>query len=348
MGACGSSKQITPGDVTKSADQSLWKPDKLTYEMIKKAFPEFAKDLKSIRMVSMSQTLEWPGGDEQGQEGEEKFVDELENGGSETGAMLRKMECTWNENVKEDKNHPKYVIVKMTDVTEVPQMELLKSEPWLKRWIVKKLLAGPGQFLWDVIPRIIIAESNVNTEAQKIKKLQHLLPKLYFKKVQVGGTFPTMDKWVSKGINAVAQTWTLQATEEIKPPMISAFGATGCWKGNGVSFVIAKMILRALARLHAVSWGMLECRQNPLVKWIYEKNPKADTTSFFYPMKFGLWPRGKELPDVSAPFSFGVRSHLSLFLSIFRYTHTNIHTGRQEVLQDRCGKVRTGTRYRSW
>ena len=94
MGACGSSKQITPGDVTKSADQSLWKPDKLTYEMIKKAFPEFAKDLKSIRMVSMSQTLEWPGGDEQGQEGEEKFVDELENGGSETGAMLRKMQCT--------------------------------------------------------------------------------------------------------------------------------------------------------------------------------------------------------------------------------------------------------------
>ena len=50
MGACGSSKQIMPGDVTKSADQSLWKPDKLTFEMVKKAFPEFAKDLKSIRM----------------------------------------------------------------------------------------------------------------------------------------------------------------------------------------------------------------------------------------------------------------------------------------------------------
>ena len=86
------------------------------------------------------------------------------------------------------------------------------------------------------------------------------------------------------------------------------------WKP--VSFVIAKMILRALARLHAVNWDMFGCRKSPLVKWIYEKNPKADTTSFFYPMKFGLWPRGKELPDVSAPFSFGVRSHLSLFVSL--------------------------------
>ena len=163
MGACGSTKQITPGDVTKSADQSLWKPNKLTFEMIKKAFPEFAKDLKSIRMVSMSQTLEWPGGQGQSQDGQEKFVDELENGGSETGAMLRKMECTWNENVSSyDNKHPKYVIVKMTDVTEVPQMALLQSKPWLKRWIVKKLLAGPGQFLWDAIPRVILAESRWN------------------------------------------------------------------------------------------------------------------------------------------------------------------------------------------
>ena len=116
-----------------------------------------------------------------------------------------------------------------------------------------------------------------------------------------------MDEWVKKGINAVAQTWTLQATEEIKPPMISAFGATGCWRANGVSFVIAKMILRALAKLHSVNWDVQTCRENSLVKWIHEKNPRADTTSFFYPMKFGLMPRGKELPDVEAPFSFGVR-----------------------------------------
>jgi len=303
MGACGSSKQVTPGDETKSTDQSLWKPDKLTFEMIKEAFPDFSKDLKSIRMVSMSQKLEWGGGSQDGAGG--GFVDELENAGSETGAMLRKMECTWKNGVPTDRNHPKYVIVKMTDVTEVPQMELLKSKPWLKRWIVKKLLAGPGLFLWDAIPRVILAESRVNTAALQIKEVRKLLPKLHFTRVQIGGTFPTMDEWVKKGIGAVAQTWTLQATEEIKPPMMSAFGATGCWKGNGVTFVVAKMILRALAKLHAINWDPENCRQNDLVKWIHEKNPKADTTTFFYPMKFGLWPRGQELPDVDAPFSFG-------------------------------------------
>eukprot|EP00940_MAST-03C_sp_MAST-3C-sp2_P002763 g2763.t1 len=294
MGACGSTQKVAAAEmVQKTGDQSYWRPDHLTLEKIKSEFPAFAKaGLEGISVESMSQQLEW---------GDKSFVDTLENAGSETGARLKRVACTWSA-AGDKHDRPDKIIVKMTDVTEVPQMELLRTKSRLKRWAIRKLLNG--DFLWHVIPRMILAECEVNKAALRVRGMEHLLPKLYFSKVEVA-RFPTQNDWVKRGIKSVSNMWTLQATNMILPPWRSANGVTGMYQNNGVEERISLIILNALAEFHAVNWNPGRCRDSGFVQWIWKRNPAASTLTFFYPMKFGLWPDGKELPDTEAPFKFG-------------------------------------------
>ena len=78
---------------------------------------EFSKGLLAVQIITMTQSLTWSS-----PSGTSEHFDELENAGSETGAQLRKMACQWDDDGDVGAQRPAIVILKMTDVTEVPQM----------------------------------------------------------------------------------------------------------------------------------------------------------------------------------------------------------------------------------
>jgi len=112
----------------------------------------------------------------------------LENGGSETGAQLRRVKLEWNkcaENV-DHRNRPSTMILKSTDIREVPHMAILQMSNCLMRFLTKLCLSpkqkdGSRQmFLWDVIPRMIMAEAFVQLYRERApERIRKLLPELY-------------------------------------------------------------------------------------------------------------------------------------------------------------------------
>jgi hypothetical protein len=267
------------------ASAKKWHPDKLNAKLLRQEEPEFAGDLNEMRMQSLSAKISFRVKD--------TYVEEkLDNGGSETGAQIRRAVFRWKDPYfcekpnQEQDEHPVSAIVKLTDVTEVPQMELLALKSWMMRHVVKYLMGGKGgDWIWDLIPRFILAERAVRVAAVKIARLDTLLTPLYFSRVRVGD-FPSVDEWAKKGLGGIPSTWTLQAMAEIKKPYVSASGPTGTcikslslslslsfslslvslnsrisippgmFKENDVSENVAKVILSGLARLHAACWGM--------------------------------------------------------------------------------------------
>lgn len=271
------------------ASAKKWHPDKLTAKLLRKEEPKFASELEAMRMQSLSAKISFRVKD--------SYVEEkLDNGGSETGAQIRRAVFRWqdsyspNQEDSFEREKPKTCIVKLTDVTEVPQMELLGLKSYIMRKVVKYMMDGKGgEWIWDLIPRFILAERAVRVAAVTISRLDTLLTPLYFSRVRVGD-FPSVEEWVSKGLGGIPSTWTLQAMAEIKKPYVSATGPTGMFRENGISENVAKAILGGLARLHGACWGM--GRNCPLVSWIVERKSTASTLTLYYPMKFGLFPAG--------------------------------------------------------
>eukprot|EP00939_MAST-03C_sp_MAST-3C-sp1_P000592 g592.t1 len=285
----GASASIIPNSCER------WHPDNLTARLLREEFPEFAGALRGLQMGSLNSKISFK------HDSGKVITENLENGGSETGAQIRKAKLKWMGQRK--KNQPGTAIVKLTDVTEVPQMKLLMTRSWLKRQIVKLLLNGEGgKYLWDLIPRFILAECSVRRAMEKIPRLEVLLTPLYFSRVRVS-QFPTQSTWAMKGISSIPSSWTVQGMAEIKPPLVSASGPTGHSPTSGVTEVIAGAILEGLARFHGACWGM--GRSSPLTKWILDIDPSASTLTLYYPTKFGLCPYHNELPDTNAPMAPG-------------------------------------------
>lgn len=288
----GSSASIMPASAT------TWHPDRLTAKQLRRHYPEFAGELEEMKMQSLTAKISFKISDK------EIVEENLENGGSETGAQIRRALFQWRrlgEELRSEERRPESAIVKLTDVTEVPQMELLMLKSWVMRHIVKMMMGGKGgKWLWDLIPRFILAERAVRLAAQEMPRLNVLLTPLYFSRVRLGD-FPTLSRWAKEGIRSIPGTWTLQAMSEVKKPLISASGPTGMFKDNDVSENVAKALLKGLARFHGAAWG--HGRDSPLVSWITDRNPNASTLTLYYPNKFGLFPDGHELPDLGAPMS---------------------------------------------
>jgi len=271
-------------------------PDQLTTKTLRKEFPEFAGNLRHLKIESLSSKISFK------QDSGKIITEDLENGGSETGSQLRRAKFKWDEG-GDVLQRPRSAVVKLTDVTEVPQMKLLMTRSWIKRQIVRYLLGGEGgKYLWNLIPRFILAECAVRRAMSEVPRLDKLLTPLYFSRVRVS-SFPSQAQWAMYGIKAVPSSWTVQGMAEIKPPMTSADGPTGHYLTSNVTENIATAVLEGLARFHGACWGM--GRESPLVSWILDINSTASTLTLYYPTKFGLAPYGYELPDTNAPMSRG-------------------------------------------
>ena len=91
-------------------------PDKLTTKLLRTEFPDVFGDLSRLKIESLSNKVSFK------QECGTVITEDLENGGSETGAQLRRAKFKWNQ-IGDVVDRPATAIVKLTDVTEVPQMK---------------------------------------------------------------------------------------------------------------------------------------------------------------------------------------------------------------------------------
>ena len=237
----------------------------------------------------------------------------LENGGSETGAQLRRARIEWNDKDADDnRTRPKTMIVKSTDIRDVPHMRILQMNNCIMRFLTKLCLSprqsdGSRQFfLWDVIPRMIMAEAFVQLSRERApERIRKLLPELYFTKIiGVQKPFPSISEWVWGGLGSVPTYFLSIGIEEFTKPYASAEGYTGSWKQANLSRRMVEFALSGMAQFHSAYWNMDKIRTRcELVSWIPEKRKGASTMTFFYPLTIGHWPNGMSLGDMDAPLS---------------------------------------------
>jgi hypothetical protein len=90
-----------------------------------------------------------------------------------------------------------------------------------------------------------------------------------------------------------------------------------------------------LLNIHNTTHTNREC---PLVKWITDRKPTASTLTLYYPMKFGLFPLGNELPDLTAPFANPSDSHFCK-IDVGKFV-SKLELGMKEVLTPYLSTIR--------